>query len=134
VLARELELRVHDRIRRRLRVGPWPGPADIAAAAAAASESAMQCSSFADFTRLLTSTLLNFPVGGGKKKLTCTSIVPFSMADTKQASLIEQLAFWKANPICAHHTLLFKLRGQDLPVKDGYMQGTLHYFLLAECS
>ncbi len=39
------------------------------------------------------------------------------------ALLLEKLAILASNPICTNHSFLFKLRGKDLPVKDGYLQG-----------
>jgi hypothetical protein len=40
-----------------------------------------------------------------------------------EALLAEKLAVLTANPICSNHSFLFKLRGKDLPVKDGLLQG-----------
>ena len=40
-----------------------------------------------------------------------------------QALVIEKLGVLKARATCANHTLLFKLRGEDIPSKDADAKG-----------
>ncbi len=52
-----------------------------------------------------------------------TSYNPTSWMSVDSVLLAEKLALLSSNPLCTNHSLLFKLKGKDLPVKDNFLQG-----------